>query len=292
MSDAPPLDPRRHLVRPDLADAALRGRVQAADFVQPWEMEVQVGLAPMRSAPDAAGLAAQLRMGDRVRAAEIRDGHVWLQRLRDGYVGWAPADALGASGPAATHRVAAPLTHVYRAPDIKTAPLDAVPMGAQLSGVPDGRFLRTAAGWVPLAALGAQRGDWVAAAEALIGAPYLWGGESIMGIDCSGLVQLALDGAGVAAPRDSDMQAGELGAPLPNPWDAGDPAAPARDLRRGDLVFWRGHVGVMRDAATLLHANAHHMAVTSEPLAGAVLRIHAAGAPGAGAGLPTVLRRL
>jgi cell wall-associated NlpC family hydrolase len=292
MSDALSLDPRRHLVRPDLADGALRGRVKAAAYVEPWEMEVRAGLAPMRSAPGAAGLVAQLRMGDRVRAAELRDGHVWLQRLRDGYVGWAPEGALGAPGPAATHRVVAPLTHVYPAPDIKTAPRDALPMGAQVSGAPEGRFLRIAAGWVPLAALGAPVGDWVTAAEALIGAPYLWGGESAMGIDCSGLVQLALDGAGMAAPRDSDMQAGELGAPLPNPWAAGDPAALAPDLRRGDLVFWRGHVGVMRDAGTLLHANAHHMAVTSEPLAGAVLRIHAAGAPGAGAGLPTVLRRL
>lgn len=285
------LDPRRRLMRPDLADIALQGQVDADAWVAPWEMEVQVGLAPLRSAPDAAGLVAQLRMGDRVRVAQVHGGHVWLQRLRDDYVGWTDAAALGAPGPAPTHRVAAPLTHVYPAADIKTAPSDILPMGALLSGAPEGRFLRIAAGWVPLAALGAPGDDPVAAAEALIGAPYLWGGESAMGVDCSGLVQLGWDGAGRAAPRDSDMQAAELGAALPNPWAGGDAHAPMPALRRGDLVFWRGHVGVMRDAATLLHANAHHMAAVSEPLAGAVARINAGGAAGAGAGLPTALRR-
>jgi hypothetical protein len=285
------LDPRRHLIRADLADAALRGRVDAATFVDPWEMEVAVGLAPLRSTPDAAGLAAQLRMGDRVRVAQIRGGDAWLQRLRDGYVGWAPEAALAAPGPAPTHRVTAPLTHLYAAADIKTAPRDVLPMGALLSGVPEGRFLRVHGGWVPMAALGPRACDAVVAPEALIGAPYLWGGESAMGIDCSGLTQLGLEAAGRAAPRDSDMQAAELGTPIPNPWDGGDAGAAMPALRRGDLVFWRGHVGVMRGAATLLHANAHHMAVTAEPLAEAVARINAAGAAGAGAGLPTALRR-
>lgn len=286
-----PLDPRRHLIRPDLADAALRGRVAAQAFAEPWEMEVVLGLAPMRAAPGAAGLVAQLRMGDRVRVAQVQADHVWLQRLRDGYVGWTDAAALAAPGPAPTHRVRAVLTHVYPAPDIKTAPRDILPMGALLSGEAEGRFLCVAAGWVPLAALGEAGTDPVAAAEALIGAPYLWGGESAMGVDCSGLVQLGWESAGRPALRDSDMQAAELGEALPNPWAAGDVDAPMPDLRRGDLVFWRGHVGVMRDAATLLHANAHHMAVTSEPLAGAVARINAAGAAGAGAGLPIALRR-
>jgi cell wall-associated NlpC family hydrolase len=253
-------------------------------------MEVQVGLAPLRATPDAPGLAAQLRMGDRVRVAEARGGHAWLQRLRDGYVGWAPAAALGTPGPAPSHRVTATLAHIYPAPDIKTAPLDVLPMGARLAAAPDGRFARVAAGWVPMAALGpigAQVGDLVSGAEALVGAPYLWGGESAMGVDCSGLVQLACEGAGMKAPRDSDMQAADLGDALPNPWAGGAEA----QLRRGDLVFWRGHVGMMRDGGTLLHANAHHMAVTSEPLAGAVARIAAAGAAGAGAGLPSMLRR-
>jgi cell wall-associated NlpC family hydrolase len=246
--------------------------------------EVSVSLAPLLSVPDAPGLIAQLRLGEQVRAGAASRGWTQVQRLRDDYVGWAPSAALMAPGAAPTHRVAAPLAHFYPTPDIKTRPSDLAPMGALLSGVPEGRFMRVAQGWVALAALapaGAPApGDPVATAEMLLGAPYLWGGESALGIDCSGLVQLAWP----EAPRDSDMQAAEWGAPLPNPWEGGDAAAPLPPLVRGDLVFWRGHVGIMVDGATLLHANAHHMRVVAEPLAGAVARIAAGATSGAGQG--------
>jgi hypothetical protein len=263
------VDPRRSLARPDVAAA-----------IDPSPAEVICGLAPLLPAPDAAGLAAELRLGERVRVAETRGDLVRLQRVRDRYVGWAPVAALGPVGAPPTHRVAAPLAHIYLAPDIKTRPRDIAPMGALLAGTPEGAFLRTQHGFVPLAAL-------VPAALSLLGAPYLWGGESALGVDCSGLVQLSHPGA----PRDSDMQAAEVGAPLPNPWTDPDLGAPA-DLRRGDLIFWRGHVGMLLDADTLLHANATHMRVTQEPLAPAIVRIAAsATAAGTGAGLPTALRR-
>ncbi|MGG7566532.1 NlpC/P60 family protein [Rhodovulum sp. DZ06] len=303
LPDAP--DPRRTLARPDLADAALKGRVEATAWVEPEPAEIRVGLAPLRGRPDAPGLAAQLRLGDRVRVAERRGGMAWVQRLRDSYVGWTPEAALTAPGPAPTHRVAAPLAHLYPGPDIKTDPADVAPMGALLAGEEAEGFLRTSRGFAPLSGLlrldgGAPspaappaRPTPAEAAQALLGAPYLWGGESALGVDCSGLVQLAFEAAGIAAPRDSDMQAAELGAALENPWAGGDAAAPVPELIAGDLVFWRGHVGMMADPRTLVHANGFHMRVAAEPLAQAVARIAAStGGAGRGAGLPTALRRV
>jgi cell wall-associated NlpC family hydrolase len=114
--------------------------------------------------------------------------------------------------------------------------------------------------------LGEYQKDWVAVAERFLGAPYLWGGKTLLGIDCSGLVQVSLASAGIASPRDSDMQEAALGEAVP--LDAGLP-----QLRRGDLLFWKAHVGMMLDAEKLLHANAHHMAVTIEPVAATIERI-------------------
>lgn len=277
------MDPRLTAARADLAAEALRGVVEAGSFVVPWRARVAVGIAPLRSAPGARGLAAELAFGAEVDVLEVAPGgFAWVQALRDGYVGYVPAGMLGAPGPAPTHRVAAALSHLYGhagTPDLKTAPLHPLPMNARLAGRIEGAWLVTEdARAVPaahVAPLDAPAPDWVAEAEGFLGAPYLWGGNSALGIDCSGLMQEALAAAGRPFPRDSDLQAGE-GAP-----------APEGDLRRGDLVFWRGHVGVMLDPATLLHANAHHMAVAREPLAEARARI---GATAAGA--PTAFRRL
>jgi cell wall-associated NlpC family hydrolase len=95
--------------------------------------------------------------------------------------------------------------------------------------------------------------------------PYYWGGKSVLGIDCSGLVQISLEACGMAALRDSDMQEETLGSRLMVN-DLGN-------LNRGDLIFWDGHVGILRDAETLIHANGHHMMVVAEPLKLAVDRI-------------------
>jgi cell wall-associated NlpC family hydrolase len=268
-------DPRVTPVRPDLAAAHLRGQVQAARFVEGTEFEVFDPVVPMRRSPvpDAA-LETEALKGERVTIYDQDgEGWGWGQLHADHYVGWLPMNALRAPGHMPTHKVAAVRTILFPGRSIKAQPVEGLPLGCRLAVTgDDGELARLASGgYVPvrhLAPLDAAAPDFVAVAERFIGVPYLWGGKTSLGIDCSGLVQVALTASGVVCPRDSDMQRAIGTAVAP-----GDPAG----LRRGDLVFWQGHVGVMRDAATLLHANAFHMAVAAEPLRDAVERISAAG---------------
>jgi cell wall-associated NlpC family hydrolase len=209
------------------------------------------------------------------------EGWAWVQLDRDSYVGYMPAAALGAPSEP-THRVAALRTHSYPGPSIKLTPRMALSLGARLTIVAcEGDFAVSADGlhvWLRhLAETGWREPDYVAVAERFLETPYLWGGRTSAGIDCSGLVQTALAAAGAASPRDSDMQEAALGKPI----------AIDEPRTRGDLVFWKGHVGIMRDSVTLLHANGWHMKVVSEPLAEARDRIAANGG-----GNVTSLRRL
>ncbi len=271
----PALDPRRHPYRADLAAASLRGRVDAPRFVEGELKQVVHGAGPLWSRPDASGgWASQLLYGETVRVYEEKDGLAWVQAERDGYVGYVPAGALSAEVTAPTHRVGVPGTVVYAEPDAKALTGLQLSLNALVRVVDIGpAFARlSAAGFVPtrhIVEIGAFAADFVAVAEQLVGAPYVWGGRTRLGLDCSGLVQVALHAAGLDCPRDSDMQMAELGTAVDVRSDLG--------LKRGDLVFWKGHVGILTDAATLLHANAHHMAVTAEPLKGAVERIARSG---------------
>ncbi len=269
-------DPRITPARPDLAASHLRGQVEASRFVDGTAREVRDESAPLRHepAPDAP-LDTEALRGERVTVYETTDeGWCWGQLDRDGYVGWLPANALGPPGPPPTHVVAALRTLAFPGPSIKLPPVAAFSLGCRLAVMrTEGPLAVTAAGFVParhLAPVGANAPDFVAVAERFVGVPYLWGGKTSFGIDCSGLVQVALDAAGLACPRDSDMQERALGTPV---------AAEIAGLRRGDLVFWKGHVAIVRDGATLLHANAFHMAVAIEPLAEAVARIAADAGP-------------
>ncbi|MGA2567210.1 MAG: NlpC/P60 family protein [Pseudolabrys sp.] len=267
------LDPRINPFRPEIAAKYLQGQVKAARFVEGVRHEVVEPIAALRRTPShEARLDTQALLGERVIIYETTDeGWAWGQLETDRYVGWLSANALGAPGAAPTHKVSVPRTLGFPGPDIKLAPAVALPMGARLAiARQDERFAVTAHGWhLPIAHLApikARQADFVAAAEEFLHAPYLWGGKTSLGIDCSGLVQVALQAAGYACPRDSDMQELALGK-----------LSSLGELRRGDFVFWKGHIAIARDGETLLHANAHAMAVAIEPAAEAIARIKAAG---------------
>ena len=268
------LDPRLTPARPDLADLHLRGRVAAERFVAGTPRRVAVGAVALRRRPSRdCGFETEAVMGDRVAVYDEADGFAWVQLAADGYVGYLDAAALGPVDPAPTHRVAALRTFLYPAPDMKRPNLGHLGLGARVAVEGrEGDYLRLARGddpgaylFAPHAApLDACEPDVAATAERLAGTPYLWGGRTSLGLDCSGLVQLCLAVAGIPAPRDADQQERALGAARPTDLDG---------LARGDLVFWRGHVGLMRDPDTLIHANGHHMMVAVEPVRAAVARI-------------------
>ncbi|HTZ66873.1 MAG TPA: NlpC/P60 family protein [Roseiarcus sp.] len=270
-----PFDPRLTPARADLAAERLRGLVDAPRYAKGRRMRIVAASAPLRRSPQAdASLETEALHGESVRVYDEQDGWAWAQLDRDLYVGYLPTAALGAPTEP-SHRVAALRTHAYPDRAIKLPPRMALSLGAQLRIVADeGDFAVTGDGlylWSRhLAEIGAREADPVAVAELFLETPYLWGGRTSEGIDCSGLVQTALTAAGVASPRDTDMMEATLGQPTA----IDDPEAP---LARGDLVFWKGHIGVMRDPVTLLHANGWHMKTVSEPLQQARDRIAANG---------------
>lgn len=272
VSAAPTLDRRRHVYRDDLAAEALRGRVDAARFATPERRQVQRAVMPMRRAPDPASmLDNEALFGEFVDVYDERDGWAWVQLVRDRYVGYVPSDALASEALAPTHRVSAIGTYVYTDAGIKSPPLLLLSMNAALTLTDMGeRFGQLAGGGYIItrhvAPIAKPALDFVEIAERFIGTPYLWGGRTRLGLDCSALVQIAMEAAGFACPRDSDMQNAETGEAIAIPADFDG-------LQRGDLVFWKGHVGIMLDGIMLLHANAHHMAVFAEPVQYAAGRI-------------------
>ncbi len=259
------LDPRFHAYRDDLAAEGLRGRVTAERFVTGIEHRVRVGVAPLRRTPGRDGrLDTELLFGETFTVFEDRDGWAWGQSRIDDYVGYVPAAALAEDTVKPTHRVAVLRTYLSPAPELKIPPVDALALNGLVAVAETGdRYCRLiTGGWVVaahLAPLADHESDFVAVARRFLGVPYLWGGRTSLGLDCSGLVQVALQAAGIACPRDSDVQAAALGRAI-------DPADPAR-LERGDLVFLPDHAGFVEDGGLLLHANAHDMAVSLHPLA-------------------------
>lgn len=267
------LDRRLNAYRDDLADAALEGQVEASRFTHGTPAELVVPVSALRPRPDlSAGIDTELLMGEAVTVFDRAGGWAWVKAHADGYVGYLPELAIGEDRPGATHHVIVPRTFAYPLPDLRTPPRDALSMGSRIRVIGEAetrgsRYLLTADGTAVIAGhcmpLGSFAGDdFVAIAARFLETPYLWGGRSGFGLDCSALVQLSLQMTGRNAPRDSDMQAAGLGTPITR-----------EELRRGDLVFWKGHVGIMEDEATLLHANGHTMTVARENLDAAIERI-------------------
>jgi cell wall-associated NlpC family hydrolase len=269
-------DPRLTPARGDIAAKYLEGKVSAERFVAGEEFEIACALAPLREVPRSdASLLTQALKGERVTIYDrTSEGFAWGQLGSDGYVGWLPDAALTKPSAVPTHKVTALRTFAFPGASIKLPPVETLPLGAKLNVArEDGVFVVTREGWyLPRRHVGdidAIEDDFVTVAERFVGTPYLWGGKSSLGIDCSGLVQVALTAAGTGCPRDSDMQQTGLGRELS--------AAETRKLQRGDLIFWKGHVAIVRDQTTIVHANAHHMATVVENTAEAIARIKAAG---------------
>jgi len=266
-------DPRSTPARPDLAASHLAGKVEAARFVDGHVREIAEPQAPLRRSPSPdARLDTEALKGERITIYDSdEEGWSWGQLAADGYVGYVPTSALREPGPPSTHRVAVVRTLVFPGPSIKAPPLEGLSLGCRLAikRIEGLLAVTDSNGFVPachLESVDTSEPDFVAVAEQFLGVPYLWGGKSSLGLDCSGLVQIALTASGVACPRDSDMQERALGA-----------VVSLSELQRGDLVFWKDHVAIVRDPATFIHANAFHMAVAFEPVREAIARIAATG---------------
>lgn len=271
------LDPKLNPFRPDLAAAHLRGQVQAEHFVEGRRLRVVAAMAPVLCGPEPdAQMTTELLFGEAFTVYDRQGGFAWGQAEQDNYVGWVPVSALGDAGTVPDHRVCVVRTPVFARPDLK-APVKGFLHRNALVHVRgrDDHYADTGHGWVHaphLTPLDAFSADPVAVALEYLHAPYVWGGKSSLGLDCSALVQMAHLACGSVLPRDSVDQ--ELAVPQQVTSDD-----TLSNLQRGDLVFWKGHVGLMEDERTFLHANAHHMMVAREPVQQAVARIQKTAGP-------------
>lgn len=266
------LDRRLNVFRPDLADETLKGKIEAERFISGTPAQVAAPVIGVRPSPDmAVGIDTELLMGETVQVFERANGWAWVQADADGYAGYVPESAIG-DVQAPTHRVIVPRSFLYPSAELRKPPVAALSMGSRMTFVGEAEtrgttYLLTEKGEGVIAAHcqpvdEAVSDDYVSVALRFLETPYLWGGRSGFGIDCSGLVQLSMAMTGKVAQRDTDMQVKSLGVEIKR-----------EELRRGDLVFWKGHVGIMEDTETLLHANGHTMSVTRENLESAIKRI-------------------
>ncbi len=243
----------------------LKGQVEAEAYVEGDLTQCKAAAADIHGKPNGRRVS-QLLFGDMFEVFDRHSGYAFGQSVYDGYCGYVREDLLG-DPLVATHWVVSPSTHLYPGPNIKFMTRGALYFGSEVTVAgEEGPWSRLADGkYVPKAHLvptGTSLTDPVAVADLFLGTPYLWGGSTRYGIDCSGLVQMAFRSCGMDCPRDSDMQEAELGEDID-----------LTEVRRGDLLFWKGHVGFASSETMLLHANAHHMSVAYEPVEKAIKRI-------------------
>jgi hypothetical protein len=265
------LDPRLNAFREDLAAASLQDRVRAPRYAEPEFRQVSAPSAPVRVAPRFdAPLATEALSGEIVAVYDFRENWAWVQLLEDGYVGYLPVDCLSAMVEENTYRVSARLTYLYPAPDMKQPPITKLSFSSTVFPIarPEGRFVELSRGGFiftdHLVGIRERAKDFVRVAERFVGVPYLWGGKTSLGIDCSGLVQISLQAAGMHCLRDSDMQMATAGEPQ-------DPKN-IESIQRGDLLFWQGHVAIAQSPDWMIHASGHHMEVVVEPIRRALER--------------------
>ena len=265
-------DRRLTPARADLAAAHLKGQVDAPRFVDGEKFSIRTGRASLRVRPsDDAAQDSELLFGESFTVYDRANGWAWGQAANDLYVGYIKEDALAAPF-AGEARISALMAPVFARPDLKTPVRDFLPLNASVPVLGrDGDYVDIGGGFVHRRHLAVDdEKDFVAVAQRFLGVAYVWGGKTVAGLDCSGLIQTALQAVGKAASRDTDMMERSLGERA---------LAASEPLQRGDLVFWKGHMGVMLDAQNLLHANAFHMLVAAEPLSEAVARIEALAGP-------------
>jgi hypothetical protein len=263
-------DRRLTPARADLAAAHLKGQMDAPRFVDGEKFSIRTGRASLRVRPsDDAAQDSELLFGESFTVYERSFGWAWGQAAGDLYVGYIKEDALAAPF-AGEVRISALMAPVFARPDLKTPVRDFLPLNASVPVLGrDGDYVDIGGGFVHRRHLAVDdEKDFVAVAQRFLGVAYVWGGKTAAGLDCSGLIQTSLQAVGKAAPRDTDMMEKALGDPIG-----------IADVRRGDLIFWKGHVGVMLDAQNLMHANAFHMLVAAEPLSEAAGRIETLAGP-------------